>query len=84
MMEARWYEKAGGRLSLAGRGGRDGGHQDQLSVWTVLDFLPETKRELCLVTSEEFEIVLANAQFPGDCYDLLHLCVCGDFRIRQR
>ena len=53
---------ADGRLSLAGRGGVDGSHQNQLAVRLVRQLLEQGFRELCLIVAVTLDVLVCNGE----------------------
>src|SRR6187200_2088999 len=52
----------GGGLAFSQWGGGDGGHIDVLTVRAFREAVEDLKLDLCLVWTEQFQFVLANAQ----------------------
>ena len=70
----------GGGLALAGRGGIDGGHQDQLAVGPPA--LPqEAGVDLGLVVAVELQVRLVHARPGGDGADVLHPVLLRDLNV---
>ena len=61
LVQTHTQAHVGGRLALAGRGGRDGGAQHQLPVGLVLESVEDVQMDLGLVLPVEVEVVLTQA-----------------------
>jgi rRNA processing protein Krr1/Pno1 len=71
----------GGGLAFPGRGGGDGGDQDQLADRIVLDLLVEVERDLGLGLAVRFDGLRIDAELGGDLIDGQHGGGTGDVDI---
>ena len=71
----------GGGFAFASRRGRDGGHQDQLAIFPVLQTIDVVEGKLSFIRAVLEDLIRRNVHFRGDFGDWLHGRLAGDFDV---